>query len=101
MAATPEARVKAKVRAILKAHDIYYTLPIGSGYGGDAGTPDILACVNGLFLAIECKAGRGKTTALQDAHIERIKASGGIALVINETNLQELEQAICTMQQMR
>jgi ABC-type lipoprotein export system ATPase subunit len=48
--------------------------------------------VNGLFLAIECKAGKGKTTALQDLNIAHIKKCGGIALVINESNIDELNQ---------
>jgi ABC-type lipoprotein export system ATPase subunit len=44
----------------------------------------------GHFLAIEAKAGKGKTTALQDAHLERIKTAGGTAVVINEQNIKEL-----------
>ena len=30
MAATPEAKVKAKIKDILKAHNAYYNMPIGS-----------------------------------------------------------------------
>ena len=93
MAATPEALVKKKIRAILDAHGVYYAMPIGTGYG-NSGVPDFLCCVGGFFLAIEAKAGKGKTTALQDAHIQRIKDTRGIALVINETNLPVLEHTI-------
>ena len=90
MATTPEAKVKAKIKAILKAHDIYYAMPIGTGYGS-SGVPDFLCCVNGKFVAIEAKAGKGKTTALQDKNIKQIIASGGLAIVVNEDNMQELE----------
>ncbi len=31
MASTPEAKVKAKIKAILKAHGAYYAMPIGTG----------------------------------------------------------------------
>lgn len=89
MAATPEAKVKAKIKAILVANSVYYAMPIGSGYG-NAGVPDFLCCVNGHFLAIEVKAGKGKTTALQDKHIRRICDAGGFAVVINEQNLDEV-----------
>lgn len=87
--ATPEALVKKKIRKILDEVGVYYAMPIGTGYG-NSGVPDFLCCVNGKFFAIEAKAGKGKTTALQDAHIERIHSAGGVALVINESNIDLL-----------
>ncbi len=89
MAATPEAKVKAKIRKILDEHGVYYAMPIGTGYG-NSGVPDFLCCVRGKFLAIEAKAGKGKTTALQDAHIERIRECGGHAVIVNEQNIGAL-----------
>jgi Holliday junction resolvase len=52
--------------------------------------PDIIACCNGRFIAIETKAGKGTTTALQDRELDLIRKSGGVAMVINEDNLDEL-----------
>lgn len=65
-------------------------MPIGTGYG-NSGVPDFLACHKGQFIGIEAKAGKGKTTALQEDNLQRIRDSGGVSLVINETNLHELE----------
>ena len=90
MAQTPEAKVKAKIKAILKTHGVYYAMPIGTGLG-NSGVPDFLCCVHGFFVAIEAKAGKGKTTALQDKNIKQIIASGGLAIVVNEDNIEELE----------
>ena len=90
MAATPEAKVKTKIKAILAENGVYYVMPIGSMYG-NAGVPDFICCVRGQFLAIEAKAGKGKTTALQDKNIRLIHEAGGRAIVINETNLNNLE----------
>jgi pantoate kinase len=90
MSQTPEAKVKAKIKVLLKVYDIYYAMPIGTGYG-NSGVPDFLCCVRGRFLAIEAKAGKGKTTALQDKNIKQIIASGGLAIVVNEDNIGELE----------
>ena len=87
MATTPEAKVKAKIKAILKAHSVYYAMPIGTGYG-NSGVPDFLCCVNGEFLAIEAKAGKGTTTALQEKNMREIGAAGGRTLVINEESLR-------------
>lgn len=93
MATTPEAKVKAKIKTILKDHGVYYAMPIGTGYG-NSGVPDFLCCLSGKFLAIEAKAGKGTTTALQEKNLRDIKAAGGIALVVNEDNLDWLKGAI-------
>ena len=93
MAQTPEAKVKAKIKDILKKHNVYYAMPIGTGYG-NSGVPDFLCCVNGKFLAIEAKSGNNKPTALQTKHLREIKDTGGIALVINEFNVADIEAHI-------
>lgn len=85
MAQTPEKRVKTKVEAVLKNEGAYYFFPATHGYGR-SGVPDIIACVNGRFLAIECKAGGNKPTALQVREIENIRLAGGVAVVANEEN---------------
>jgi hypothetical protein len=48
----------------------------------------------GKFLAIECKAGKGRCTALQIRELEKIKFAGGEALIINEKNLDEVEKCL-------
>lgn len=93
MASTPEAKVKSAIRKILDTTKAYYAMPIGSGYG-NSGVPDFLVCHNGTFIGIEAKAGKGKTTALQEAHLQRIRGAGGTALVINENNLDELKELL-------
>jgi Holliday junction resolvase len=85
MAATPEKKVKDKIVTVLKDEGVYYFFPATHGYGR-SGVPDIIACVNGRFLAIECKAGGGKLTALQVREIEHIRRCGGVAVVANEEN---------------
>ena len=90
---TPETKVKNKIKKILKEHGVYYAMPMGTGYG-NAGVPDFLCCVHGKFLAIEAKAGSGKTTALQDKNFSAIHDCGGQAWVINENNLHELVETI-------
>lgn len=90
---TPEAKVKKQVRAILDKEEVYHFNPFGGGYGR-AGILDIICCVNGYFLAIECKAGKGKTTALQEREIDNIRMSGGMALVVYEGDLHVVYSAI-------
>jgi Holliday junction resolvase len=89
MANTPEKKVKDKVTKLLKERGVYYFFPATFGMGR-SGVPDIVCCVRGHFLAIECKAGKNKPTALQEREIEAIRAAGGTALVINEDNIHHV-----------
>ena len=86
---TPEKKVKTKVVAILKTFGAYYFYPVTGGYGA-SGVPDIVGCYKKRFFAIECKAGKGKTTALQEKNIAQIIAQGGLAIVVNEDNIEDV-----------
>ena len=90
---TPEAKVKAAVVKILKDHGVYYFFAATHGYGR-SGIPDIVCCVQGKFFAIECKAGGNKPTALQRKEIIDIQRAKGIALVVNETNVEDVRVII-------
>ena len=78
---TPEAKTKAQIKRILDEQKAYFFMPVSFGMGRH-GIPDFVVCLNGRFLAIEAKAGKGKTTALQEREMTRIRAAGGIALVV-------------------
>ena len=95
MASTNEGLVKLEIKKLFKKHNVWYCMPMGTGYG-KSGVPDFLACVNGKFLAVEAKAGKGTTTALQERELAAIIASGGSAIVVNEHNLNELEALLWT-----
>lgn len=89
MAMTPEAKVKQKVGKQLKELEAYFFYPATGGYGR-SGVPDVVGCFHGKFFAIECKAGKNTTTALQDREIEKIKEANGAAWVVNEDNIDSL-----------
>ena len=89
MASTPEKRVKDKVVKILKEFGAYYFFPATYGFGR-SGVPDIVCCFNGNFFAVECKAGKNKPTTLQEREIEAIRKTKGVALVVNEENIDHV-----------
>ena len=93
MATTPESKVKAKVVKLLKHYDVYYFFPATHGFGR-SGVPDVVCCVRGWFLGIECKAGANKPTPLQEREIAAIQESKGHAIVVNENNLDVLDQLL-------
>lgn len=90
---TPESKVKKRVKEILAQVGAYYAMPMGTGFG-NSGVPDFLVCKGGLFYGIECKAGGNKPTALQLKNLDDIRKAGGIALVIDETNVETLRKEL-------
>lgn len=90
---TPEGKVKKKVTSILKELGAYYFYPVTGGYGR-SGVPDIVCCLAGNFIGIECKAGDNKPTALQEKNMKEIQAAGGFAFVVNEDNIDALERVL-------
>lgn len=86
MASTPEKKVKDQVIKILKAHNVYYFYASTHGFGR-SGIPDLVCCVKGKFVGIECKAGGNKPTELQLRELRAIQLAGGETLVVNEENV--------------
>ena len=93
MAQTPEKKVKDAVARILKDNGVYYFFPVTGGFGR-SGIPDIVGCYRGAFIAIECKAGKNKPTALQCAEMLKIDKAGGLSMWVNEETLYVVEDAI-------
>lgn len=91
MAETPERKIKKLVSKTLTALGAYYFYPVTSGYG-TSGVPDIVGCYRGRFFGIECKANGNKPTVLQQINLDKIAATGGIALVIDEKNVASLKE---------
>ena len=55
----------------------------------------------GLFVAIECKAGKGVLTVLQEREIEKIIKAGGFTFVAREDNVEELRRLLlCLIQEL-
>lgn len=89
--ATPESKVKAAVVKLLKANDVYYFFPATGGFGR-SGVPDIICCLKGRFVAIECKANGNKPTELQLRELHKIHKAGGITFVVDENGINLVEK---------
>lgn len=90
---TPEKKVKNNVVKILKDAGAYHFYPVASGYGA-SGIPDIVACLHGRFIGVECKANGGKPTALQEKNLMDIVNVGGIAILVDETGIESLKMLL-------
>lgn len=74
---TPEGRVKAEIRKIIKSYgdQIWSFWPVQTGYGRK--TVDLLMCVRGQSFIIEVKAPGEKPTAMQYGELARHAKAGG------------------------
>jgi Holliday junction resolvase len=91
-----EKWVKQQVVKLLKEKGVYYFFPVAGGYTS-IGVPDVVACINGLFVAIECKAGKNRPTELQYKNLEKIRDNGGLAMLVNENDLESLANRLDTL----
>lgn len=77
---TPEGKVKAEIKAKLVTLGAYVFMPVQTGMG--AATLDMLVCINGKFLAVECKRPEGgRTTPRQKFVAKAIEDAGGVAVI--------------------
>lgn len=75
---TPEAAIKARIRAYLvDEKKAYYFAPVQMGMG--VSTLDILCCIAGRFVGIEVKVPGKKPTPRQNFNIKAINDAGGVA----------------------
>jgi Holliday junction resolvase len=93
MAKTPEGEIKDQVRKVLDEMGAYYFFPAANGYGR-TGIPDVIACIGGHFVGIECKAGSKQPTALQQRELDNIEKAEGTGLVVNADNIGNLKNIL-------
>lgn len=88
-----EKQFENKIKKYLSENNIWHVKYFANGFT-KSGIPDILACCNGHFLAIEVKSEIGRPSPLQLHHIEKIKQSGGHAVIVKPSQFDELKQLI-------
>jgi Holliday junction resolvase len=74
-----ESKIQSRILKGLKEAGIYAHKNIATNRSG---IPDIIACVDGAYVALEVKSPGGKPTELQLYNIEQIRKSGGIAEIV-------------------
>lgn len=80
MARKPESLFQDKVLADLRA--LPHTFAEKIQQKTICGTPDIIACIRGIFVALELKSEKGRPDPLQGYVLEQIREAGGIAKVV-------------------
>ena len=73
----PEKKLQDNAIKYLKSKGIYHLNLFGDGWSGK-GKPDLIACINGRFVAFELKVGSNDMQDDQKIHKLRIERSGGL-----------------------
>lgn len=82
-----------QVERFLKTENVWYLKTWGNGIQR-AGIPDLLLCCNGFFIGVELKAEDGKASALQLHELQKIKESGGIAMILKPSGFTAFKEFI-------
>lgn len=86
---------KAILKLLTARDDVWAVKTITTNRNG---TPDIIACVGGHFVAIEVKTAKGVVAPLQTYQIDLINKTGGTAGVARST--REVKEMLTTIERM-
>lgn len=76
-----EKSYENKIKDYLKSIGAYFIKTHGDRFS-KSGIPDILACVNGKFVAVEVKGDGGKPSELQLLHLKMIEKASGLGYIV-------------------
>lgn len=48
----------------------------------EAGTPDIIACIEGIFVGLELKTSKGRLSKIQQHRLDQINEAKGVGRVV-------------------
>ena len=106
---TPETKFKNEVQKWLISQGIYQagtpiqkqTIPIRGWFvkiwGGGMqkeGIPDILMCVNGIFISLELKSAKGRPSELQKKNTDMVNLSNGIGVILYPDGFENFKNII-------
>lgn len=88
-----EKNFENKIKKFLKENGCWF-VKYFANRNTRAGVPDLLACVNGYFVAIEVKGPTGKPSELQLWNRDKIREAGGIAIILYPDQFEEFKSLI-------
>lgn len=81
-----------KIKKFLDSLPYTWHFKVWAGPYSKSGIPDLIACVNGKFVAIEVKGPTGKPSELQKRNIRLIKESKGIAYILYPKDFESFKK---------
>jgi len=93
---TLEGDLLKHVKAYLKYQQCWYIKVHGGGYSAN-GTPDIIVCYRGRFIALELKTDTGVVSKLQTRTMKDIREmGGGVAYAVRSVaDVRQVFKEVC------
>lgn len=88
-----EKSFENKIKSFLDSIGAVWYKQFGCSYT-KAGTPDLLCCVNGHFVAVEVKAEKGRLSPLQLYNIDKISKAGGTVYILYPKDFDKFKHDI-------
>jgi hypothetical protein len=88
----PETAFKKKVQAALLTLDNIYFFK--TQQVALLGIPDMIICVNGMFVALELKSKQGRASKIQEFNLNKINNAKGLGLVVYPDNWSKVFLAL-------
>lgn len=88
-----EKQFENKIKKYLDSMGCWYVKYFANSFT-KSGIPDLIACVNGFFVAIEVKASNGKPSKLQIYNKEKIREAGGISIILYPEDFEDFKKLI-------
>lgn len=88
-----EKNFENKIKKFLDDNECWYVKYFANSFT-KSGIPDLLACINGYFVAIEVKASNGKASELQYFNRDKIRKSGGIAIILYPEQFEDFKKLV-------
>lgn len=88
-----EKNFENRIKKYLEKKGCWFTKFFANAYTS-SGIPDLLCSINGRFVGIEVKQEKGKPSLLQIVHLQRIKESGGIGILVYPSGYEDLKKLI-------
>lgn len=92
-----EKQFETQVKAFLKEKGCWVLKTWSNGIQRE-GVPDLLVCCEGIFLAVELKAAKGKPSKLQLWNIDQIREAGGVAIVLYPDMFDQFKHMVNLLQ---
>jgi hypothetical protein len=86
-----ERAIVEVLKKFFKERGIFYIRNVGNN-AMRAGLPDFVICLNGKFIAVECKSGKNEISVIQGVVRDEILGNGGRYFVVNEDNLEQFKE---------
>ena len=91
-----EKDITASILRYLKTLPSCFCWKQSGGLYGTAGLPDVICCINGMFVAFEVKTNTGRLSKLQAVTMKRIREAGGRAFKV--TSVDEVKAALASLE---